>query len=85
MKASELFSEELSLPELKVSYILTGFPRHSYLSAQGRRAVAVRAVDQRLGQSKDGHFCERKVTLLSREDQIETDFDQQVCVWYVAN
>ena len=38
----------------------------------------MRAIDQRLGQSKDGHFYERKVTLLSREDQIETDFDQQV-------
>ncbi len=47
---------------------------------QGRRAVAVRVIDQRLGQSKDGHFYERKVTLLSREDQIEGDFESQVIV-----
>ena len=54
-------------------YIYTMLP-------QGRRAVAVRVIDQRLGQSKDGHFYERKVTLLSREDQIEGDFESQVIV-----
>ncbi|XP_064383534.1 uncharacterized protein LOC135332129 isoform X2 [Halichondria panicea] len=49
----------------------------SLAELKGRRAVAVRVIDQRLGQSKDGHFYERKVTLLSREDQIEGDFESQ--------
>ena len=33
------------------------------LHAQGRRATAVRAIDQRLGRAKEGHFYERKVRM----------------------
>ena len=35
VKGSELFNDELSLPELKVRCMLTGFPMHSYLVCTG--------------------------------------------------
>ena len=47
--------------------------------SQGRRAVAVRVIDERLGRAKEGHFYERKIALLTKEDEIEADFEKQVC------
>ena len=41
--------------------------------------MAVRAIDQRRGaSSNEGHFYERKVALLAKEDQIEADFEKMV-------
>ena len=31
------------------------------IGMQGRRAAAVRTIDQRLGKTQEGHFYERKV------------------------
>ena len=46
---------------------------------QGRRAVAIRAIDQkRGGMANEGHFYERKIALLAKEDQIEADFEKMV-------
>lgn len=46
---------------------------------QGRRAIAVRMIDQRRGGgSIEGHFYERKAALLAKEDQIESEFEKMV-------
>ena len=46
---------------------------------QGQRAVAIRAIDQkRGGMPNEGHFYERKIALLAKEDQIEADFEKMV-------
>ena len=51
-----------------------------YILLQGRRAVAIRAIDQkRGGMPNEGHFYERKIALLAKEDQIEADFEKIVC------
>ena len=50
------------------------------LLLQGRRAVAVRVIDERLGRAKEGHFYEKKISLLAKEDEIEADFEKQVLV-----
>ena len=39
----------------------------------------VRVIDERLGRAQEGHFYERRVALLAKEDEIETDFEKQVC------
>jgi predicted signal transduction protein with EAL and GGDEF domain len=61
VKSNELFSEGLSLTELK-----------------GRRAVVVRVIDSKLGGTKEGYFHEKKISLLTKEDKIEEDFEKQV-------
>ena len=90
MKCAELFSDELSLADLKVfvkfqkimcEYTYMYFVRAWLFSLplQGRRAVAIRAIDQkRGGMPNEGHFYERKIALLSKEDQIEADFEKMV-------
>lgn len=40
--------------------------------------MAVRVIDARLGRAKEGHFHEKKIALLAKEDEIETDFEKQV-------
>ena len=41
--------------------------------------MAIRAIDQkRGGMPNEGHFYERKIALLAREDQIEADFEKMV-------
>lgn len=40
--------------------------------------MAVRVIDVRLGKAKEGHFHEKKIALLSKEDEIEADFEKQV-------
>lgn len=40
--------------------------------------MAVRVIDARLGRAKEGHFHEKKIVLLAKEDEIETDFEKQV-------
>ena len=41
--------------------------------------MAIRAIDQkRGGMVNEGHFYERKIALLSKEDQIEADFEKMV-------
>ena len=50
-----------------------------FYSIQGRRAIAVRMIDERRGGgSLQGHFYERKLTLLAKEDQIEAEFEKMV-------
>jgi hypothetical protein len=63
VKSNELFSEGLSLTELK-----------------GRRAVVVRVIDSKLGGTKEGYFHEKKISLLTKEDKIEEDFEKQAKV-----
>lgn len=46
---------------------------------KGRRAIAVRTIDQRkAAASEQGHFYERKIALLAKEDQIEAEFEKMV-------
>ena len=46
---------------------------------QGRRAIAVRMIDERRGGgAAEGHFYERKAALLAKEDQIEAEFEKMV-------
>ncbi len=54
---------------------------------QGRRAIAVRMIDQRRGEEggEEGHFYERKVALLSKEDQIEVEFEKMVYMVHGCN
>ena len=41
--------------------------------------MAIRAIDQkRGGMPNEGHFYERKIALLAKEDQIEADFEKMV-------
>ena len=41
--------------------------------------MAIRAIDQkRGGLANEGHFYERKIALLAKEDQIEADFEKMV-------
>lgn len=40
--------------------------------------MAVRVIDARLGRAKEGHFHEKKIALLTKEDEIEADFEKQV-------
>ena len=41
--------------------------------------MAIRAIDQkRGGMANEGHFYERKIALLAKEDQIEADFEKMV-------
>ena len=50
-----------------------------FCSIQGRRAIAVRMIDERRGGgSLQGHFYERKLALLAKEDQIEAEFEKMV-------
>ena len=84
VKVSLLFTEDLSLADLKVvfaNHILPVFLEIYALSLfqQGRRAIAVRTIDQRRGGGGgEGHFYERKAALLSKEDQIEAEFEKMV-------
>ena len=45
---------------------------------KGRRAIAVRMIDQCRGGAVQGHFYERKAALLVKEDQIEAEFENMV-------
>ena len=35
-------------------------------------------IDEKLGKVKEGHFHEKKISLLAKEDKIEEDFEKQV-------
>lgn len=41
-------------------------------------------IDARLGRAKEGHFHEKKIALLAKEDEIETDFEKQVFTYICA-
>ena len=45
---------------------------------QGRRAIAVKLIDNKLGKETEGYFHEKKISLLTKEDKIEEDFAKQV-------
>jgi len=45
---------------------------------KGRRAIAVRMIDQCREGTVQGHFFERKAALLAKEDQIEAEFEAMV-------
>lgn len=50
-----------------------------FSTVKGRRAIAVRLIDQRRGGvAMEGHFYERKAALLAKEDQIEAEFEKMV-------
>ena len=49
-----------------------------YCIQQGRRAIAVRVIDAKLGGAKEGYFHEKKISLLAKEDKIEDEFEKQV-------
>lgn len=79
VKVVDLFTDELTLADLKVCHFLFATPCHTLATPQGRRAIAVRVIDQRRGgTSVLGHFYERKVALLAKEDQIEAEFEKMV-------
>jgi hypothetical protein len=44
---------------------------------KGRRALAVKTIDSRLGPSKEGLFQEKKIALLMKEDEIESSIEKQ--------
>ncbi|KAL5493303.1 hypothetical protein EMCRGX_G014460 [Ephydatia muelleri] len=49
----------------------------SLVELKGRRAIAVKAIDQKLGGARDGHHYERRLALLTKEDEIEADFEEK--------
>ncbi|XP_065897600.1 uncharacterized protein [Dysidea avara] len=52
----------------------------SLTELKGRRAIAVKLIDQKLGKAHEGHFYDKKLTLLAKEDEIEADFEKQARV-----
>lgn len=59
VKSVNLFSDELTLSELKVCGVHILFYK---TLLQGHRSVAVRAIDHKLGGTREGRIHERKVT-----------------------
>lgn len=59
VKSVNLFSDELTLSELKVCGTHVSFYK---TLLQGHRSVAVRAIDHKLGGTREGRIHERKVT-----------------------
>jgi hypothetical protein len=49
----------------------------SLTELKGRRAIAVKLIDSKLGKEMEGYFHEKKISLLTKEDKIEEDFAKQ--------